>query len=122
MVQTPPFWVPTGMLADRPDGRRLNADEQRQLDDLERRLLHDPPAPPRPVPVGLAATRPARNRWLPAAGLAVVATLLLVAAIVGGPGGVAATASALLATLIVCRLFQIRFRLRLRLRLPGKAR
>ncbi len=102
------------MLADRPDGRRLNADEQRQLEDLERRLLSEPLAPARPVPVGLAASKrlsPAGRRvWF--AALAAVAALLVMATVIGGPGGSAATATALLATLIVCRLPRLRFALR----------
>lgn len=91
------------MLADRPDGRRLSADEQRQLDELERRLLSEPLAPPRAVPVGLvAARRP--DRWVVLPGLAVFGALLVLAALVGGPGGLAATAASLLATLVVWRL------------------
>lgn len=112
------------MLADRPDGRRLSPDEQRQLEELERRLLSEPLAPPRPVPVGLAASKrlsPADRRiWL--AALAVTAALLVLATVIGGPGGVAATAAALLGTLIVCRLPWLRFALhrpRQWLRRPG---
>jgi len=112
------------MLADRPDGRRLNADEQRQLEDLERRLLSEPLAPARPVPVGLAAAkRRLPDRPLLLAGLAAAVGLLVLATIVGGPGGLAATATALLATLLVCRLPRLRVPLRgPRLRLPHRPR
>ena len=112
------------MLADRPDGRRLSADEQRQLEDLERRLLSEPLAPARPAPVGRAAAKrrlPARPLLL--AGLAVIVGLLVLATLVGGPGGLAATVAALLATLLVCGLPRLRFRLwRPRLRLPQRPR
>ena len=98
------------MLADRPHGRRLNADEQRRLDDLERRLLSGSLAPPRPVPVGLAAVqrRPFDVRLL-LASVPVVAGLLVLAVVIGGPGGLVAVAVTLLATLLVCRLAGILF-------------
>jgi hypothetical protein len=97
------FRVLPRMLADRPDGRRLTAEEQRQLDDLERRLVHGPPAPARPRPVGRAAAphRPADRRTV-VAGALVLAALLVLATVVGGVGGAAATASALLATSVLC--------------------
>lgn len=101
------------MLADRPDGRRLSADEQRQLDDLERRLLSGPLAPARAVPVGLAAARrlsPAERRIV-LVGFAAAGALLVLAAAIGGPGGLDATATALLATMLVCRMPWRRFRL-----------
>jgi hypothetical protein len=112
------------MLADRPDGRRLSAHEQRQLEDLERRLLSEPLAPPRPLPAGLAATgRPARDRLLIVAGLAVVGALLVLATAIGGPGALAATTAAVLATMLVCVLPRLRFaRWRPRLRLPRRPR
>ena len=91
------------MLADRPHGRRLTAEEQRQLVELERRLLSGPLAPPRPAPVGFAGASRARpDRPLLVAGLVATAGLLVLATIVGGPGGLAATTVALLATLLVC--------------------
>ena len=91
------------MLADRPHGRRLTADEQRQLVELERRLLSGPLAPPRPAPVGFAgASRTRPDRPLLVAGLVATAGLLVLATIVGGPGGLAATTVALLATLLAC--------------------
>lgn len=102
------------MLADRPDGRPLSAEERRQLDDLEHRLLAEPPAPPRRVPVGLAAARRARERPVLTAGLAVACALLVLAAVVGGPGGLAATAAALAATLAVMALPRLGRRLRCR--------
>jgi hypothetical protein len=93
------------MLADRPDGRRLTADEKAQLEDLERRLLTGPPAPSRPVPTGLAATmRPTVDRTLLLVGVIAACAMLLVAVLVGGPGGAAATGVALLATAIICRI------------------
>jgi hypothetical protein len=102
------------MLADRPDGRRLNADEQRQLADLERRLLSAPLAPPRPVPVGLAAvTRPpALDRPVLVAAVVVAGALLVLATVIGGPGGLAAVTVTLLATLLVWQLRDSRFALR----------
>jgi hypothetical protein len=91
------------MLADRPHGRRLTAEEQRQLVELERRLLSGPLAPPRPAPVGSAGASRARpDRPLLVAGLVATAGLLVLATILGGPGGLAATTVALLATLLVC--------------------
>jgi hypothetical protein len=91
------------MLADRPHGRRLTAEEQRQLVELERRLLSGPLAPPRPAPVGYTGASRARpDRPLLVAGLVATAGLLVLATILGGPGGLAATTVALLATLLVC--------------------
>jgi hypothetical protein len=99
------------MLADRPDGRRLTADEQRQLDDLERRLLHGPAAPRRTAKVGLAAiTRPTLDRRVLAVGVVVLGGLLVLAVIVGGPAGAAATGCALLATLVGYRLLRVGLR------------
>jgi hypothetical protein len=92
------------MLADRPQGRRLSAAEQRQLEDLERRLLTGPLAPARPRPTGLAglAARigPAADRVVVLVGVVAACAVLVVAVVVGGPGGAVATAAALLATLI----------------------
>jgi hypothetical protein len=93
------------MLADRPQGRRLTADEQRQLEDLERRLLTDPPAHARPRPAGLAArVGTGLDVTLAVGGVVAAAAMLLVAVIIGGPGGATATAAALLATLLICRI------------------
>ena len=101
------------MLADRPHGRRLTADEQRQLDDLEQRLLDDPDAPSRPR----SAPRSGLDRRVLAVGLVTVAALLVLATVVGGPGGLAAIAVALLGTLVVWRPPRFRgARLRLRRR------
>lgn len=93
------------MLADRPDGRRLTAEEQFQLDDLERRLLADDGSAPRPTRRSAGTLR---------AGVAVVAAagcgLLVLAGAIGGPAGAAATALALAGTAAVSRLRMFRRR------------
>jgi VIT1/CCC1 family predicted Fe2+/Mn2+ transporter len=114
MVHPDGFRVLLGMLADHSDGRRLSADEKRQLDDLEQRLLHGPAASPRSVPVGLAAAREPLQRMLLLAGVVVTGALLVLAVVVGGPGGLAATAVALIATSAVCLLPRLATRARRR--------
>jgi Flp pilus assembly protein TadB len=114
MVQSYGFRVLRRMLADHSDGRRLSADEKRQLDDLEHRLLHGPAATPRTVPVGLAATREPLQRMLLLAGIVAAGALLVLAVVVGGPGGLAATAVALIATAFVCLFPRLSARIRRR--------
>ncbi len=96
------------MLADRPQGRRLTADEQRQLEDLERRLLTGPLAPARPRPAGAAgfAARigTGADRAVLLAGVVAACAVLVLAVVVGGPGAAAATGVAMLATVLICRI------------------